>query len=123
MWSGDYYHYGCVGDMSYNGTTDHDCVIAYGQDNGVQAVSGYSSTRYSAFDCPDSWRGDGYCDLCIVAKYGADARDGENGSDDCTWQSGVNKSCTDIFYDKCASTNFWGSCKGADVMTVYTATH
>lgn len=115
--------YGCVGDMTYNGKTDHDCVIAYGQDNGVQAISGYTSTRYAAFNCPDSWKGDGVCDLCIVAKYGADARDGENGADDCAWQPGQNKYCSDVAYDKCASTNFWGSCQGADRTVVYTAIH
>lgn len=121
--SGDITFYGCVGDMTYNGATDHDCVVTYGQDNGVQAIGGYYSTRYASFDCPDSWRGDGMCDLCIVAKYGADAKDGQNGSDDCAWRPGVNTSCSDVAYDRCASTNFWGSCKGADRTVTYTAIH
>lgn len=116
--------YGCVGSMSYDSATDTDCVIAYGQDNGVAAISGYNSTKYpSVTSCPDSWRGDGMCDLCIVAKYGTDAKDGWNGADDCAWQPGVNTSCSDFAYDTCATTNFWGSCKGGDRYVTYTAIH
>lgn len=122
-WSGSLYWYGCTDAMRSDGTTDHDCVASYGGDNGVDAMSGFSSTAYSnpsyysgGTVCPDSWRGDGICDMCILAKYGYDAVEGAaDGADDCVNNgAGTSNSCSDLAYNDTA---------GAIGTYEYTASH
>lgn len=119
-YAGSMYWYGCPDSYRNDGVTDHDCIVSYGQDNGV-SMAGCKEvcTRYEAttdesgkaacvewsptqdctnfnkmaysnaayYDgvtaCPDSWRGDGECDLCLLAKYGYDAKEGSGAADDC----------------------------------------
>lgn len=123
-WSGNLYWYGCTSAMKSDTTTDHDCAAAYGSDNGYNLPTDFSATAFAngayysgGTACPDSWRGDGECDLCILAKYGYDAIDGagEGGSDDCvTPAPGVSNQCGDLAYN---------SATGAIGYYSYTATH
>jgi hypothetical protein len=101
------YWYGCTSTMQSNTSTDHDCFVSYGGDNGYVAPSDWASTAYSnttyygtSSGCSDSWLGDGICDLCLVAKYGYDAANGGTGPDDCVnYGAGTTNTCYDIAWD------------------------
>ena len=103
------YWYGCTTAMQTDANTDFDCYSAYGYDNGLTAPNNFSSTAYSnpayyantgGTVCPDSWQGDGHCDLCLVAKYGYDGTSGATGADDCVNNgAGTTNSCYDIAYN------------------------
>ena len=58
----------------------------------------YATYQYtSTTACPDSWLGDGVCDLCLVAKYGFDSASGQTQDDDCvTAASGGTNYCSDL---------------------------
>ena len=104
------YWYGCTSAMKSDLATDHDCVAAYGGDNGNLAVTNFAATAYgntsyyantgSTTGCSDSWLGDGECDLCLLAKYGYDAANGGTGPDDCVNKgAGTVNRCADIGYN------------------------
>jgi hypothetical protein len=135
--SGYNYWYGCTSAMKGDANTDVDCFAAYGGDNGLVAPTNFTSTGYSnsayysgGSVCPDSWRGDGECDLCMLAKYGYDAKDGATGADDCVnaagddgvVRSGTGKTnkCADLAYYNSTAQSFSG---GAIGYYSYTATH
>jgi len=62
--------------------------------NGI--TDNYALTAYNLFTCSDSWRGDGGCDFCLMAKYGQDVAPGsQTGADDCA-QKTVNL-CYDLW--------------------------
>lgn len=107
---------GCPASYRTDLDTDYDCFSAYGNDNGQilsfpddkggypahvnesgvsvpeRRSAGYNATEYASFSCPDSWMGDGICDLCLVAKYGYDAS--ANGGDDCAIPAAKTQACT-----------------------------
>ncbi|MEO7094956.1 MAG: hypothetical protein ABI175_16980, partial [Polyangiales bacterium] len=103
------YWYGCTTAMQSDANTDFDCYTAYGYDNGLTAPNNFASTAYSnpayyantgGTVCPDSWHGDGHCDLCLIAKYGYDAKEGSTGADDCVNKgAGTTNSCYDLAYN------------------------
>lgn len=112
-----WFWYGCP-DPSWvhDGKSEHDCFVAYGTDESKVAPRDYASTAYASHDCPDSLRGDGVCDLCIVAKYGYDVLEGSaDGADDCVNEgAGTKSTCRDLAWDQQA---------GAVVTATYAATH
>lgn len=104
---GSTYWYGCTSAMKSNAATDFDCFVSYGGDNNLVAPNDWSATAYGnnanysgGTGCSDSWRGDGICDLCLVAKYGFDAANGGTGPDDCVnYGQGTSNTCYDIGLD------------------------
>jgi hypothetical protein len=122
-YNGETFYYGCTSSMQTDANTDPDCQIAYGGDNGnnltfnngyssnvtvtnpdgttetqgVPVTDAYSTSWYSnssLVNCSDSWLGDGQCDMCLIAKYGFDAKPGTNNADDCVVHSGIGTSCS-----------------------------
>ncbi len=99
---------GCPSSWLSNGRRDPGCYMGYGVDEGwldipndnyYTAYAGYPWAGGTASSyCPDSWRGDGYCDACIVAKYGYDALPGSTQVHDCVYETAGNW-CSDIVYD------------------------
>jgi hypothetical protein len=121
-YAGGNFYYGCTSAMQTDTNTDPDCQVAYGGDNGNNFTfnSGYSSSvtvtnsdgttssaslpvtdsyatswfgNPSLVNCSDSWLGDGICDMCLVAKYGFDAKPGTNSADDCVVHPSIGTSC------------------------------
>ncbi len=92
------YHNGGVRSCS----TDADCT------GGQSCVSG------TCMGCSDSWQGDGYCDFCLLARYGHDSAPGSTANDDCVnLGAGTQNHCSDLeWYDTTASYSFsngyWG---------------
>ena len=136
-YSGYNYWYGCTSAMKTDANTDIDCFAAYGGDNGLVAPTNFASTGYanSAYYsggsvCPDSWLGDGECDMCLLAKYGYDSKSGSTGASDCVntaGDDGVVRSGTGKT-NKCADLSNYNpstaSSTGASIgYHSYTATH
>ncbi len=118
---GTVYQWGCTTAQRSDATTDIDCYSAYGGDNGYVApaafnYTGYSNSAYYAGSvCPDSWLGDGECDMCLLAKYGYDSKTGSAVDDDCVNKgAGFTNKCGDILWDYATSSNKYYS---------YTVTH
>jgi hypothetical protein len=104
--SSRYFFYGCPGSTA-------DCFVSYGHDGSLVAPDDFAETEYATLGCDDAKRGDGVCDLCLIAKYGYDVREGSaGGADDCVPAS--TNECRDVAWDAQA---------GADVLTTYVATH
>jgi hypothetical protein len=112
---GDYWQ-GCPSGDSFSASSGNyfSCLIADGTSGGVTVPSGYASTPYANTGyywgedysgCLDSWRGDGVCDLCLVAKYGYDGLPGSStGGNDCINNGpGTQNVCANIFWD-----NYYG---------------
>ncbi len=116
-YAGNFLWSGCTQAMSTDGATDFDCQSTLGGDNGnVLPASEHAGTSSSYFvnsyysggtGCSDTWRGDGECDLCLLAKYGADSAPGTSGADDCVDKgTGTTNHCADLaYYDQ---TSAWG---------------
>jgi hypothetical protein len=102
----------CTSDAQCAGTHTPRCDV-YGTrtciTTGDFASTAYASTanyndpsqfwaKNSASGCSDSWKGDGTCDLCLVAKYGYDAAPGQENNDDCAnmAQYATPPSCTTV---------------------------
>jgi len=110
-WSGDIWFQGCPSGASYDpGSGNYfDCLIAYGTSGGTTIPDSYASTPYSNSGnyysqgysgCSDSWRGNGYCDLCQVAKYGFDGLPGSTVDSDCVNDGpGTSNYCSDIAWN------------------------
>ena len=80
-----------------NGVVNYDCFVSYGGDENLVAPTNYASTAYGSAYCPDSWLGDGWCDMCLIAKYGYDSSSGSTGDGDCVNQgAGSVNICTDV---------------------------
>jgi hypothetical protein len=112
--------YGCPSSYTTDGSFHRDCFIAYGNSAGLVAPTDYSNEiaysstasfshsvyipavngtygEVSSTGCSDSWLGDGYCDFCLVAKYGYDSVSGQLADDDCvTAPSGSKNYCADV---------------------------
>jgi hypothetical protein len=122
-YAGNFYWYGCSSSQHGDTATDVDCLAAYGTDNNVSVPDDFASTGYanasyysSGTACPDSWRGDGECDLCLLAKYGYDAKEGSaSGADDCVNAgAGTVSKCGDLaYYDQTSAIGYYS----------YTVTH
>lgn len=111
-----WYSDGCPSNYLSDGQSHFDCLVSYGSSGGLTAVTNYAQTAYSNANyyysnnyaaCPDSWQGDGVCDVCLLAKYGHDAAPGSASSaDDCVNKgAGTTNVCADITYR--ADYGFW----------------
>ncbi len=109
--NGNYWQ-GCPSGASYTPSSGNyfSCLISNGASGGVSVPSGYASTPYANTGyywgenysgCLDSWRGDGVCDLCLVAKYGYDGLPGAaSGGNDCVNNGpGTQNVCANIYFD------------------------
>ena len=114
------HNYGCSASQQASNTTVwRDCLTGYGNNAGLvmptdyansqvaysqaanythQVTTGngtYGTTATSA--CPDTWLGDGKCDMCLLAKYGYDSQSGQTADDDCvTAAPGHTNICYDV---------------------------
>lgn len=108
------YYVGCSAADRTDSVGDYDCQAAYGTETfgattvtfpndyaTMDASKNWNGLAYKSFSCPDSWRGDGVCDMCIVAKYGYDGKEGTaTGGDDCINNGpGTTNYCSDIGHD------------------------
>jgi hypothetical protein len=68
-------------------------------------------TRVSTTGCSATWKGDGWCDQCLVGKYGYDIKQGTaTGADDCvTAAPGGSNKCFDMVWDAATSQTEYGS--------------
>jgi hypothetical protein len=114
--SGRYYWYGCGGAGElHDGALQHDCFVAYGHDESLVAPADFARTAYAKQPCEDTRRGDGTCDLCLLAKYGYDVREGSaDGADDCVQTPGASNACRDLA---------WDGAIGRVTTATYVATH
>jgi hypothetical protein len=136
-WSGSptYRQAGCNASTGYSSWASgyfYDCYTAYGfggpSSNPVAiAPDNYTSTFYYtnfSSQCPDSWLGDGWCDLCLVAKYGYDSASGQAADDDCVPKGpGATNQCSDIAWHSNVAAPNQSTTNGSWGITSYTTTH